>query len=288
MAGADDLPDNWGRWGEDDESGTLNLITDAVRAKAAAEVRTGRAVSLAMPVRPAPIMMGPFAPDTVEVSPVQQLMALTPHPSLASADVMVVTNHGFWTHLDALSHQGIDGLVYPGRPLDESVTPAGVTHGSTTAFAAGVVTRGVLLDLAIEGTLAGGPVTGRDLEAAEEREGVTLESGDALVLRGGRTLKDDPPVPGVSVDAVRWMHRRGVSLYVGDIGDARPPLNPGAPSPLHKIALVRLGMPLIDAANVEELAAVCAQLSRYSFLLSVAPPRILGMTGIPVNPLAIF
>ena len=43
-------------------------------------------------------------------------------------------------------------------------------------------------------------------------------------------------------------------------------------------------MPLIDAANVEELAAVCAQLSRYSFLLAVVPPRILGMTRIPLNP----
>jgi kynurenine formamidase len=287
-AHADDLPDNWGRWGEDDESGTLNLITDAVRARAAAEVRTGRAVSLAMPVRPAPIVMGPFAPRTREVSPVQQLMALTPHPLDASADVMLVENHAVWTHLDALSHQAIDGLVYPGRPMAGSVTPAGVTHGSTTAFASGVVTRGVLLDLAADGPLSGGPVTGGDLDAAEERQGVTLEPGDALVLRGGRTLKDAPPVPGVSVDAVRWMHRRGVSLYAGDIEDARPPLTPGAPAPMHKIALVRLGMPLIDAANVEELAAVCAQLSRYSFLLAVAPPRILGLTGIPVNPLAIF
>jgi kynurenine formamidase len=288
MTQADELPDNWGRWGEDDESGTLNLITDAVRARAAAEVRTGRAVSLALPVSPAPILMGPFAPDTVETSPVQQLMALTPGAQQASADVMIVTNHAVWTHLDALSHQAIDGLVYPGRPMAKSVTPAGVTHGSTTAFAAGVVTRGVLLDLAADGPVTGGPVAGADLDAAEEREGVTLESGDALVVRGGRTVKDDPPVPGISVDAVRWMHRRGVSLYAGDIGDARPPLNPGAPSPLHKIALVRLGMPLIDAANVGELAAVCAGLSRYSFLLSVAPPRIQGMTGIPVNPLAIF
>jgi kynurenine formamidase len=101
-------------------------------------------------------------------------------------------------------------------------------------------------------------------------------------------LQDDPPVPGVSLDAVRWMHKRGVSLYAGDIGDARPPLSPGAPAPLHKVALVRLGMPLIDAADLEGLAAVCARLSRYSFLLSVAPPRILGMTGVPVNPLAIF
>jgi len=288
MAQADDLPDNWGQWGEDDESGTLNLITDAVRERAAAEVRTGRTVSLAMPVTPAPIVMGPFAPDTIEASPVQQMMTLTPRAAQATADVMLVTNHAFWTHLDALSHQAMDGLVYPGRPLDDSVTPAGVVHGSTTAFASGVVTRGVLLDLAADSPLPGGPVTGRDLDAAEERQGVTLEPGDALVLRGGRTLKDAPPVPGVSVDAVRWMHRRDVSLYAGDIGDARPPLNPGTPSPLHKIALVRLGMPLIDAAYVEDLAATCAQLSRYSFLLAVAPPRILGMTGIPVNPIAIF
>jgi hypothetical protein len=89
----------------------------------------------------------------------------------------------------------------------------------------------VLLDLAADGPLPGGPVTGRDLDAAEEREGVVLEPGDALVLRGARTLKDDPPVPGVSVDAVRWMHRRGVSLYAGDIGDARPALDPGRPRP---------------------------------------------------------
>ena len=288
MAQADELPDNWGRWGEDDESGTLNLITDAVRARAAAEVRTGQAVSLATPVRPAPIVMGPFVPDTMKTSPVQQLMAQTPDAQQASADVMIVTNHAVWTHRDALSHQAIDGLVYPGRPLAGSVTPAGVTHGSTTAFAAGVVTRGVLLDLATDGPLPGGPVIGQDLDAAEKRQGVTLEPGDALVLRGGRTLRDEPPVPGISVDAVRWMHRRDVSLYAGDIGDARPALNPGAPSPLHKVALVRLGMPLIDLANVEELAAVCAELSRYSFLLAVAPPRIHGMTGIPVNPLAIF
>ena len=290
MEEASDLPSNWGRWGEDDEAGTLNLITDDVRARAAAEARSGRAVSLALPIRPAPIISGPFAPATVESSPVQQLMAYTGPAPQAVADVMLVTNHHVHsTHLDALSHQAIDGLVYPGRPLADSVTPAGVTHGSTTAFASGVVTRGVLLDLAADGPLPGGhPVTAGDLDAAEEREGVTVESGDALVVRGGWALTAEPPVPGISADAVRWMHRRGVSLYAGDIGDARPALNPGTPSPLHKIALVRLGMPLIDAASVEELAAVCGQLSRYRFLLTIAPPRILGMTGVPVNPLAIF
>ena len=290
MKQAGDAPSNWGRWGDDDESGTLNLITEAVRARAAAEVRSGRAVSLALPVRPTPIISGPFAPTTAEASPVQQLMAYTPPALQATADVLVVTNHHpRSTHIDSLCHQAIDGLVYPGRPLAESVTPAGATHAGTTTFASGVVTRGILLDLAADSPLPGGyAVTARDLDAAEEREGVTVESGDALVLRGGWALTADPPVPGISADAVWWMHRRGVSLYAGDIGDARPALDPGAPAPLHKIGLVRLGMPLIDAANVEDLATACAELSRYSFLLAVAPPRIHGLTGVPVNPLAIF
>jgi kynurenine formamidase len=291
MEEASGLPSNWGRWGQDDESGTLNLITEDVRARAAAEVRCGRSVSLAQPIRPTPIISGPFAPATTEASPVvQQLMTYVPPPGQAVADVMIVMNHHpRSTHLDALSHQAIDGLVYPGRPLADSVTPAGARHASTTIFASGVVTRGILLDLALDGPLAAGhAVTARDLDAAEEREGVRLESGDALVLRGGWMLTEDPPLPGVSADAVRWMHRRGVSLYVGDIGDARPPINPGAPSPLHKIALVRLGMPLIDVANVEDLSTVCTELSRYSFLLSIAPPAIHGLTGVPVNPLAIF
>jgi kynurenine formamidase len=290
MEEAGDLPSNWGRWGQDDESGTLNLITEDVRARAAAEVRCGRSVSLAQPIRTAPIISGPFAPAKTEDSPVQQLMVYTPPSGQAVADVMIVMNHHpRSTHLDAISHQAIDGLVYPGRPLTDSVTPAGARHASTTTFASGVVTRGILLDLAADGPLpADHAVTAADLDAAEEREGVTLESGDALVIRGGWTLTADPPVPGISAAAVRWMHRRGVSLYAGDIGDARPAINPGAPSPLHKIGLVRLGMPLIDVASVEDLAAVCAELSRYSFLLSIAPPRIHGLTGVPVNPLAIF
>jgi hypothetical protein len=96
-----DLPDNWGRWGADDELGTLNLITDDVRAKAAAEVRTGRWASLAQPVTPNPMISSPFAPTTVEVSPVQQMMS---HTGVGvAADLMLVTNHhAKSTHIDAL------------------------------------------------------------------------------------------------------------------------------------------------------------------------------------------
>jgi kynurenine formamidase len=287
-----ELPTNWGRWGEDDERGTLNLITDEVRARAAREVRTGRSVSLALPIEPAPLMSGPFAPEVLNESPVQQIMIYSPPPAYALADMAIITNHHpRSTHLDALAHIVRDDLVYPGRPLGQSVTPAGARHGSTSAYAEGILTRGVLLDLALDGPLPPAyAVTSADLDAAEEHQEVRLESGDALVVRCGATMTPRPerPLPGISIDAVRWMHERGVSVYAGDIGDAVPPLDPETPAPLHFVGLHRMGLPLIDSAKVDDLAVVCAQLSRYSFLFTAAPPRIHGLTGVPVNPLAIF
>ncbi|MFD2470050.1 cyclase family protein [Amycolatopsis silviterrae] len=288
----EELPSNWGRWGADDELGTLNLITDEVRERAGREVRSGRSVSLAVPIQPLPVLSGPFPPRTAEESPVQQMMLYTGSPALAYAEAMTVTNHHVLsTHLDALAHIPQDGQVYPGRPANESVTMGGVVHGSTTAFAAGIVTRGVLLDFGADGPVpADHAITARDLDAAEERFGVRVESGDALVARFGwvQTRYRGNPMPGMTVDAVRWMHDRGVSLYAGDLSDAYPPVQPGVPPAMHGVALPRMGMPLIDAVDADELAAVCAELGRYSFLFVAAPPRILGLTGVPVNPVAIF
>ena len=286
------MTSNWGRWGADDELGTLNLITDEVRARAVAEARTGRWVSLAMPVDPASMTGGPFAPPAPPSPPVQQALLYTGTPPMGMSEVLVVTpHHPGLTHLDALAHVPVDGLVYPGRPLTEAVTAAGVVHGSTTVFAAGVLTRGILLDLAPGDRLPPGhPVTGADLDAAEQRGGVRVEAGDAVVVRGGWTFAwgGADPTPGLTVDAVAWLQRRDVSLYAGDIGDAFPPLDPQVPMPLHQVGLARLGLPLIDGAEVNDLAAVCAELGRYAFLLTVAPPRLRGATGVPVNPLAIF
>ena len=287
-----DLPSNWGRWGTDDQLGTLNLISDEVRARAAAEVCTGRWVSLAMPVDPASMLGGPFAAPTKASPPVQQALLYTGDPPMGMAEALILTpHHPELTHLDAVAHMPIDGFVYPGLPLTEAVTAAGVVHGSTTAFAAGVVTRGVLLDLAPGDRLPSAhPITGADLDAAERRSGVRLEPGDALVVRGGWTFAWDggTPTPGMTVDAIAWMQRRDVALYAGDVGDAFPPMDAQIPMPLHMVGLTRLGMPLIDGAKVDELAAVCVELDRHAFLLSVAPPRLHGATGVPVNPLAIF
>jgi kynurenine formamidase len=175
--------------------------------------------------------------------------------------------------------------------VGEAVTGGVVTHGSTSAFAAGIVTRGVLLDLAPGGRLPSAhPITADDLEAAEARSGVRVEPGDALVVRTGWTFgwSSDEQGPGVTVDAVRWLHDRDVAIWAGDVGDSFPPLDPDVPMPLHVVGLARLGMALIDGVAVEELAQVSAELGRPGFMLVVAPPRIGGLTGIPVNPLAVF
>ncbi|WP_236796859.1 cyclase family protein [Amycolatopsis sp. GM8] len=286
-----DLPSNWGRWGPRDELGTLNFITAKARARGVAEARDGRVVSLARPVTPAPLG-GPI-PFGASPSPgaVLQAMNFTGSPARSLTDLLVInTHHASLTHIDALVHVPVDGQVYPGVPIAEAVVRGGVVHGSTTAFAGGITTRGVLLDLAPGGRIDPGHwVTGGDLDEAERHAGVLVESGDALVVRGGRPvtgIPDEPP-PVMTPDAVRWLADREVSLYAGDVGDP-PPLPGAGPMPMHGIALPRLGMPLIDGPDTDPLVAASTELGRHTFLFVLAAIPVCGATGVPVNPLAVF
>jgi kynurenine formamidase len=208
------------------------------------------------------------------------------------AEVMVVTtHHPEITHLDAMGHWAEGGKVYPGVDAAESSGPMGVRHGAADVYADGIVTRGVFLDLAPGGRLAPAhPVTGADLDAAAQRAGVRVLAGDALVVRGGwdRVDDGDQALPGITAGAVRWMHEKGIAVYAGDVGDARPPLEGELPGALHRLALGRLAIPLIDGPDLSGLAALCEELGRWTFQLVVAAPRIAGTTGLPVNPIAIF
>lgn len=288
-----DVPTNWGRWGDDDQLGTLNFITDAARARGVAAAATGRTVSLAYPVTPVPLS-GPLpfghSPAAMPAG-VLQIVNLHGSPARAATDVLIInTHHADLTHIDAVVHVPSDGRVYPGVPLDQAVFLGSVTHGSTAAFAGGITTRGVLLDLAPGGRLEPGrDVTADDLDAAETQAGLRVESGDALVVRGGWRVTPNAtePLPAMSIDAVRWMADREVSVYAGDISD-RPPFPPSGPLAMHQVALPLLGMPLIDGPDVTALAAACSEFGRYSFLFVVGPLPLVGATGMPVNPLAIF
>jgi kynurenine formamidase len=282
---------NRGRWGVDDDRGTLNFITDKARARGVAEATTGRVVSLAHPITPVP-MAAPIAfAEHGMPSPVLQMLTFTGSPTLALTDVLLINvHHARSTHIDALAHIPVDDTVYPGISLNEATAGATVSRSSSSAFLDGIVTRGVLLDLAPGGRLAENHVvTADDLSAAEQRQGSRVESGDALVVRAGWIAADDPfgPLPTTSRSAVEWMAEREVCLYAGDIGDK---LADGSAEPpaLHNIGLAQLGMPLIDCLNVSELAQVCAEIERYSFLFTLGTIPVRGASGLPVNPLAIF
>ncbi|MCP9487470.1 MAG: cyclase family protein [Gaiellaceae bacterium MAG52_C11] len=305
--------DNAGRWGPDDELGTLNFITAAKRVRAAALVQVGEVLSLAVPIAPRPVPAGPAAVDhrlfygNDPSNPVH----MPPH----AGDFLGLDlhQHGL-THLDCLSHMGShDGRFYNGRRFEDVAQPDGLTHGSIFAQRGGIVSRGVLLDVAaglgrdwLEPTHA---FSATELEAAERYGKLVVESGDVVVIRAGveaREAVHGPSAlgPGPAPDAIEWLHDREVAVYAGDAPEhltetgARilgllPQVEPAEnathfPIRLHQIGIPAMGLILLDYCRVEELARRCNELRRHEFLFAAAPLALPGGTGSPVNPLAIL
>jgi kynurenine formamidase len=289
---------NWGRWGPDDELGTLNLITPAKRAQAGRLVREGISVTCSRLIVPE------MAPDVTSIPPLHYMIRTGEHaPSSGpggSSDFIGLSFHGLTiTHLDSLCHQFWDGKMYNGKPASLVGVEQKATAGHIDNAQNGVVTRGVLLDIAqVKGKdwlEAGEAVFTEDLEAAEEAQGVHVEEGDALLLRLGwykRRQEVGPPAsgrPGLHAETLPWLHRRGVSIIAADASqDMEPSGYSKLGLPIHRVGIVAMGLWLIDAANFEELVKVCRELGRWEFMFTVAPLRFYRATGSPVNPLAIF
>jgi kynurenine formamidase len=283
---------NRGRWGDDDELGTLNHITDEKRRAAAALVRTGRALSIGRDL------------STVQSSnnprPVVHMMTYEQHSPLSALDFFGVATHGFAvTHLDAISHVYWEDNVYNGRRAGDVALPSGMAYGSIHAQRQGIFTRGVLLDVA---AARGVPwleptefVTVSDLEAAEKLAGVRVETGDAVFVRVGLEAREGEQGPedlsqraGLDAEVLPWLHEREVAVYSGDCVERIPYPSTRVPLPLHQIGLVAMGLVLLDCPHMEDLASTCAELDTNEFLLTVAPLRLPGGTGSPVNPICLF
>ncbi len=310
-----DRVNNAGRWGTDDELGTLNYITPATRQAAARLVQTGEVLSLALPIA---------APATAEArGELVHRLHYSNYPGNplkvpASAEdfLGIPMHHPAFTHLDCLSHVAShDGRVYNGRRFEEVAQPEGITHGSIFAQRHGIFSRGVLLDipaaLGLDWLEPSHEISPEDLEAAERHGGVRVARGDVLVLRTGVhprevALGPDPLGPGPGPDAILWIHDREVAVYTGDAPDfltiqaarilGRAPQDDwrldGEPSlfplPLHQIGIPAMGLVLLDHCEVEELARTCRRLGRSEFLFVAAPLSLPGGTGSPVNPIAVF
>lgn len=289
---------NWGRWGAEDQLGTLNLITDAKRAQAAGLVREGISITCSRLIVPE------LAPDVTSIPPLHYMVragdSAPAEGSGGTADFIGFSFHGLTiTHLDALCHQVWDGKMYNGRPASEVGSDTKATSLNVDVAQNGIVTRGVLLDIAkVKGKKwldAGEPVFVEDLEAAEKAAGVRVEEGDALMLRLGwykRRLEEGPPSsgrPGLHAETLPWLRERGVAMVGGDASqDVEPSGYPKLGLPVHKVGIVGMGLWLLDAGNCEDLVQVCERLNRWEFMFNVAPLRFKNATGSPVNPLAIF
>lgn len=288
---------NWGRWGDDDERGALNLVdADAVR-RGIACVRTGEVLSLAAPIRPG-------AGSTVVGRPPVQHFMLRDGGDYAGGrperggfgfadDCVMLATHGT-THVDALSHVWRDGLIYNGFPSAEI--------GSSGARRCGIerigpiVTRAVFVDMVPQGdqALAPGKAIGAaDLIDAVARSGVSgPEPGDALLVRTGWTeawQRGEATVeswPGLDADCAEWIAERDIALVGADnvAVEAFPSSDPDCQVPLH-IALLRdRGVPLCELLDLAALAAS----RRSECLLMIAPLPVQGAVGSPVNPVAVL
>jgi kynurenine formamidase len=285
-------------WGPRDRRGALNYITPAEVLAACREVRLGRNVSLAAPVEeratadnPDPArhqMMGSLGADA--------------GPGLSfSMDRIAMNIHGNAdSHIDALCHVIFDGRLYNGVPAD-TVTERGAAELSIAVAADGIVGRGVLLDVprsrGAPWLEPGDHVTAEDLFAAERDQGVRVGRGDIVCVRVGHRLRRAEQGPWDSEAARAGLHPTLVPLLaerqiavLGSDGnnDTAPSAADGVDFPVHVLAINALGLHLMDWLQFDELAPLCEQQGRWSFLCAVAPLRLPTGTGSPVNPIAVL
>ncbi|MCX4233664.1 cyclase family protein [Streptomyces sp. NPDC020707] len=293
---------NWGRWGADDEIGTLNLITDEVVREAASNVRTGRRVPLALPLRQDGVQTG-MIPGRVDPlhTMVQINQELFGPGTVACSDDAVTMGLQAATHWDALSHVSHSGRLYNNRPAG-TITAHGGAEFNGIDKPGHIVSRGVLLDVAralgVERLDSGHAVTPEDLEAAEELSGTKVGPGDIVLVRTGQIqllLAGDKhgyafPSPGLSVRTPEWFHARDVAAVANDTltFEIFPPEIEDLWLPVHGLHLVEMGMLQGQNWNLEKLSTACGEIGGFTFLLSAMPEPFTGATGTPVAPVAIL
>jgi kynurenine formamidase len=288
---------NWGRWGAEDELGALNLVTPEKVRAATALVELGERISCARVIDWAP---RPPATEAA-IQPVhfmQRAGEAAKSEELDSAyDWAGLPLHGLYvTHLDAFSHMFWRARMYNGGPAASVVADRGARAGGVDLAALGAITRGVLLDVpmarGVEWLEDGEGADAADLERAEALTGTRVEPGDLVFVRtgyGARRPGGTPHLPGLAADSLRFLHARQPAILATDSGtDAYPSPYASLHAPVHGVAMVAMGIWIIDNCDLEALAARAAELGRWNFMVTVAPLRLKNSTGCPVNPIAVF
>ncbi|MGD9704702.1 MAG: cyclase family protein [Acidimicrobiia bacterium] len=292
---------NWGRWGSEDELGTLNLIDAEARRRGVACVRDGRAFSLAIPLSEDGPQLG-FVPG--RTNPVHTMfqvnapMSGDPGAQCWNDDAISMGVQAC-THWDGLAHASYEGHIWNGYPAD-TVTSAGASKCGIHRVGT-LVSRGVLLDVArlhgVDALDGGYALTRADLDGACEQARVTIEPGDVVLLRTGhmrRFLAGDKltyatTAAGPSLQTVEWFHSKDVAAVATDnlIFEVFPCERDDMFLPVHYLHLVDMGLTQGQNFDLEALGADCAEDGRSTFLLTASPEPIVNGVGAMVNPVAL-
>jgi kynurenine formamidase len=286
------------QWGAADRRGALNHITQERVAAAAGEVRAGRSVTMAAP-------LASSAPDNPEPG-ARHMKRLPGEPSDVpgvsfAADHITMNIHGdVDSHIDALCHVSYEGALYNGVTA-AAVSSSGAAELSIEEAKDGIVGRGVLLDIprlrGVSWLEPGEHVTAAELAAAERSQQVRVGPGDLLFVRVGHRRRRDECGPwevarsraGLHPDAAGYLAERQVAALGCDSNsDTAPSVVDGVGFPVHVLAINALGMYLLDYLQFDDLLRACDAAGRWSFLCVIAPLRLPGGTGSPVNPIAIL
>ena len=305
---------NWGRWGADDELGTLNLIDAAKVAAAARLVRDGRHVSCGRLVE----FGSRVSVYEAEEAPLHFVSStgarLNADGAGGGLDWVGFHIHGLYmTHLDAPSHQIWNGTMYNGHSAHLLTAEAGARAGSIDLAGQGVVSRGILLDVAevagAESLSEGYAIGPDDLDAAAAAHQIVPEPGDIVLVRTGygafrqryrqrvpeitaapgtTDRSSLPHLPGLAESTLPWFHDHDIAVVGTDTGTERRPPSQDWVAPFHIVAMCAMGMWVLDNFELELLARTCRELSRWAFMIIIAPIRFKNTTGSPVNPIAVF
>jgi kynurenine formamidase len=315
---------NWGRWGDDDELGTLNFITADKVTEAAALVKQGKVLSLggdftsggpqgAFKFRQNPVhtmtvdggdaeTLVRYGPDWLRNAVAGDVSAFFADNPFRFNDDMIVMPLQAATQWDALSHVYYEDKLYNGFPAD-SVTSFGAFHlGIEKVDTKGVTSRGVLLDVVAHRGCEtfcepGKPITPAELDDIAAEQGVRIGRGDIVVVHTGwwtRFLSTgDGAEPGSGLDwtCASWLHDLEVAAVAADnlmVEDPDPANGvDGTFLPMHMLCLRDMGLMLGEYWDLTTLAADCAADGVYEFQLVAPPLKVVGAVGAPVSPIAI-
>ncbi len=302
---------NWGRWGPHDVHGTLNFLTDDVRAAAGRLIRRGRAISLSQSFD----TDGPQNGWRRRTNPVHTMLDTGaeaargtqgfPH-GFGGADDVVFMPLQCSTQWDGLGHIFDRGKAWNGRDCAEVVTSAGDQVTGIETLADLVAGRGVLLDVGravgTDGELPDGfAITVEHLEATIQAQGQTssVRRGDLLLVRTGRLARArrngwgeyaGGPSPGLSFTTADWLHDSEIAAIATDTWgfEVRPNEFDGAFQPLHQIVIPNMGLLVGEMWDLDALGEDCAAQGVYEFWLTAGPLRVTGAVGAPLNPIAVL